>query len=71
MATEQQKSLASDTTAVSLSHVERLYVQRGLDLLVSANDRLVKKETDPEFVALRERETNMLRALRARFGVAK
>lgn len=68
MATEQQKALATDVAAVSLSHVERLYVQRGLDLLVSANDRLVKKETDPQFVQMREKETAMLRDLRSRFG---
>lgn len=70
MATENQKSLVNgDTTAVSLTHIERLYVQRGLDLIINANERSAKKEIPgSEFVRLREEETASIRALRSRFG---
>jgi len=69
MATSQQTSLAPDTTSVSLTHVERLYLQRSLDLQISALDRSIKKELPgSDFVAMREKEINMLRDLKQRLG---
>ena len=63
------KSLVPDTTSVSMSHVERLYVQRSLDLQITALERSIKKEiAGSDFVLMREREIAMLRELRARLG---
>lgn len=69
MATQQQSSIVSDVTSVSLSSTERLYVQRSLDLLITALERSVKKELPgSDFVTMREKEINMLRDLKTRVG---
>lgn len=70
MVTKASDLLESDTTAVSVSHIDRLYIQRALDGMIQSNERSVKKEiSGSAFVEMRNRETEMLRALRSRFGV--
>lgn len=62
--------LEQDVSAVSVSHIEKLYIQRALDGLIAGNERSVKKEIPgSDFVNMRNRETEMLRVLRNRFGV--
>lgn len=70
MATSAQKSLVADAdvSAVSLSHVERLYVQRAIDLLAASLERAAKKEMPgSEIQRIRTDEVNMLNALKVRF----
>lgn len=69
MATKASDLLEGDTTVVSVSHIDRLYVQRALDSMIQSNERSVKKEiAGSAFVEMRNKETAMLRQLRDRFG---
>lgn len=68
MTAKNINEIVSDVSAISVSHVDRLYIRRGLEQLIAGNDRSVKKETSADIVSMRNRETEMLRALSARFG---
>ncbi|AXH74722.1 MAG: hypothetical protein [Microviridae sp.] len=63
------KDIMDTAKAVSVTHLESLYIRRALDMLVSSNDRLIKKEMPgSDVVGIRERENDMLKALSVRFG---
>lgn len=68
MATKDMSTLVDDTRAVSFTHVERLYLQRSIDMLISALDRSAKKETSADVVNFRQTEIDSLRDMRKRLG---
>lgn len=70
MATNVKDVMSESTRAVSVSHIESLYIRRAIDMLVASNDRLIKKEmAGSDVIGIREREQDMLKALSVRFGV--
>lgn len=68
MVAKDISSLVDDTRSISFSHVERLYVQRSIDMLIASLQRSVKSETSSDVVVFREREIDALRDVRKRMG---
>lgn len=66
--TEKQSSLTDDTRAVSFSHVERLYLQRAIDILVTQLNRSAAKETSPDVKVIRQNEVSLLQSCKNRLG---
>lgn len=65
---EKQTILTDDTRAVSFTHVERLYLQRAIDILITQLNRSSAKETSPEVKQIRQNEIAMLQSTRNRLG---
>lgn len=62
------ETIVSDETTTSTNHIERLYIVRGLELLIKGNVRSIAKEIPgSEFVRMRENESEMLNQLAKRF----
>jgi len=68
MASSKLETLIEDTRAVSFSHVERLYLQRAIDVLAKQLESSAKKEMSPDVQQFREKELDQLRDMRKRLG---
>lgn len=62
------ETLIDDTRAVSFTFVERLYLQRAIDILVKQLQSSTKKETAAEIIIFREKEIEQLTSIRKRLG---
>lgn len=68
MATKSESLLGPDDRAVSFSHVERLYLQRAIDVLTKQLENSAKKETSADIVEFRNKELDQLRDMKKRLN---
>lgn len=69
MATTQEKqTLMDDTRAVSFTHIERLYLQRSIDIHITQTRRSMAKEASPEVKAIRQNDIDFLETCKKRLG---